>query len=139
MSLALGLGIGAGVLGLVVVIQTLRLKSAKRQLDSAKKAIKDANAAKKAAEKRISDEKRISSKYDRKKELADERLKVAIAALEAREKGADDKLKAVEGAHGDDEATLSLLRDALRRHDDADDEGDALPERSTVDTAAGSG
>jgi putative cell wall-binding protein len=138
-SLALGLGIGAGVLGLVVVIQTVRLKSAKRQLDSAKKAVEDANAAKQAAERRIADEKRIDSKYEQKKALADERLKAAIAALEAREKSADDKLKAVEDAHGDDEETLSLLRDALRRHDDDDDEGDALPERSTVDTAAGPG
>ena len=134
--MSIALWFGAGVIGLTLVVQTLRLRSAQRQLAGALLAVQDANAAKGAAEKRIAAERQIGSEYARKIVVANERLKDAITALELREKKADGRIQEVEDAHGDDDATLDVVRGALRRRHNLDDEGKPMPERVPVDPEA---
>ncbi len=131
MSTMLWIGLGSGtLLALVLVIQTLRLKAAKKDLVAAKAAIEDAHAAQDSAERRLETERKNAASWKRRSREIQDRLSERLGELDKQRDAVDKERDEVRNAAGDKDATLDVLRRALA---DDDAREPAVPEREPVD------
>jgi chromosome segregation ATPase len=112
-SIAAWLGIGAGVLALVLTIQTLRLKSAKRDLKVARAAAENSNIARRAAEGRYSTERRIAQKWAGDYNRLHDSLKRNLAELQRQKETVERQRDEVRDAATDDVRLIAVLRGIL--------------------------
>ena len=124
MSLVAYTGIAVTVLGLVIVIQTLRLKAAKKDLTAAKEVAKAAHAALGSAEQRLGTERKNAASWKRRSREVEDDLLEAMGALNEQSKEVDKERDEVRDAAGDDAAILDIVRRSL-----ADDGEPAVPAR----------
>lgn len=109
------LGAGIGVLAFAVIIQTMRLGSAKRALAIEKRRAADAWQAQEAAELRADADRAAATEWKQRSENIErtERMLLAKAAESAAAARAD--VAEIKAAQGDDARVLSVLERAIAR------------------------
>lgn len=130
MTAITGLAAGLAVCALIVTIQTLRLRAAKKATAQALAAADDGREAIASAQLRQEAERKLAGAWKAKYQGLHDQLHLELAEYEKRATEIQTWTDGVKDAAGDDDATLAVLRNALRV-------GRPMPQREPGDSQGG--